>query len=62
MIVNFEISGAGIAGDPDKLLYATTDTGVRVHTLFNSMSLFGLSFYFARKRLIRMIKRKTIEI
>jgi len=46
----------GLAGDPQLLLIAETDCGVREDTLFDRTSLF--SFYFARKKLIRRINKK----
>ena len=51
----------GLAGDTHLLLIAETDCGIREDTLFDRTSLFNLSFYFARRKLIRRIKNiKTI--
>lgn len=52
----------GIAGDPHLLLIAETDCGIREDTLFDRTSLFNLSFYFARKKLIRRIKNQKIVV
>ena len=48
----------GLAGDPHLLLIAETDCGIREDTLFNRTSLFNLSFYFARKKLIRKVNKQ----
>jgi hypothetical protein len=61
MKINFNTYN-GLAGDEDLLLIAETDCGIKESVLFNRTSLFGLSFYFARKKLIRRIKNKRIEI
>lgn len=50
----------GLAGDPDELLIAETDCGIKEFTLFDRTSLFNFSFYFARKKLIRRIKNQKI--
>ena len=51
----------GLAGDPQLLLIAKTDCGIRETVLFDRTSLFGLSFFFARKKLIKRIKNiKTV--
>lgn len=52
----------GLAGDPHELLIAETDCGIRESCLFDRTSLFGLSFYFARKKLIKRIKNKKTVI
>lgn len=52
----------GLAGDPHLLLIAETDCGIREDTLFDITSLLNLSFYFARKKLIRRIKNKKLII
>lgn len=52
----------GLAGDFSILLIAETDCGIREDCLFDSISLFNLSFYFARKRLITRIKNKKTII
>jgi hypothetical protein len=60
MTINFRTYN-GLAGDPQLLLIAETDCGIREDTLFNRNSFLNLSFYFARKRLIRRIKNiKTV--
>ena len=46
----------GLAGDPQLLLIAKTDCGIKETTLFDRTFIFNLSFYFARKKLIRRIK------
>jgi len=51
----------GLAGDPHLLLIAETDCGIKESTLFNRSYIFNLSFYFAKKRLIRRIKNKKIN-
>ena len=48
----------GLVGDPHLLLIAETDCGIREDTLFNRTSLFNLSFYFARKKLIRKVNKQ----
>lgn len=51
----------GLAGDQHLLLVAKTGCGIKEIVLFDRTSLFGLSFFFARKKLIRKIKNiKTI--
>ena len=52
----------GLAGDPQLLLIAETDCGIKESVLFNRASLFNFSFYFARKKLIRRIKNKRIDL
>ena len=49
----------GLAGDPHLLLIAETDCGIREDTLFDRTSLFNLSFYFARKKLIRRVNKQV---
>lgn len=61
MVINFSTYN-GLVGDFDELLIATTDCGIKETTLFNRTSILGLSFYFARKRLIRRIKNKKTVI
>ena len=46
----------GLAGDFHELLIAETDCGIKESVLFDRTSFLGLSFYFARKKLIRRIK------
>lgn len=46
----------GLAGDLQLLLIAKTDCGIKETTLFDRTFIFNLSFYFARKKLIRRIK------
>ena len=46
----------GLAGYPQLLLIAKTDCGIKETTLFDKTFIFSLSFYFARKKLIRRIK------
>ena len=46
----------GLAGDPQLLLIAKTDCGIKETTLFDRTFIFNLSFYFARNKLIRRIK------
>ena len=46
----------GLAGDPQLLLIAKTDCGIKETTLFDRTFIFNLSFYFTRKKLIRRIK------
>ena len=48
----------GLAGDPHLLLIAETDCGIKEDTLFDRSSLFNLSFYFARKKLIRKVNKQ----
>lgn len=47
----------GLAGDPHLLLIAETDCGIKETVLFDRTSLFNLSFYFARKKLIKRIRK-----
>ena len=47
----------GLAGDPQLLLIAKTDCGIKETTLFDRTFIFNLSFYFARKKLIRNINK-----
>jgi hypothetical protein len=61
MTINFRTYN-GLAGDFHELLIAETDCGIKESVLFDRTSLFGLSFYFARKKLIRRIKNKKYEI
>jgi hypothetical protein len=55
MKINFRTYN-GLAGDPQLLLIAETDCGIREDTLFNRNCIFNLSFYFAKKRLTRRIR------
>lgn len=48
----------GLAGDLHLLLITETDCGIREDTLFDRSSLFNLSFYFARKKLIRKVNKQ----
>ena len=48
--------------DMEVLLIAETDCGIKESTLFDRTSLFGFSFYFARKKLIRRIKNQKIVL
>ena len=50
MTINFRTYN-GLAGDSDELLIAETDCGIKESVLFDRTSLFGLSFYFARKKI-----------
>ena len=60
MTVNFK-TYSGLAGDFHLLLIAETDCGIKETTLFDRTSVFNLSFYFTRKKLINRIKNiKTI--
>ena len=43
----------GLAGDFHELLIAETDCGIKESVLFDRTSFLGLSFYFARKKLIK---------
>lgn len=52
----------GLAGDPHLLLIAKTDCGIKETTLFDRTFIFNLSFYLARKKLIRVIKKQRIEL
>jgi len=61
MKINFRTYN-GLAGDPHLLLIAETDCGIRETTLFDRTFVFNLSFYFARKKLIRRIKNQKIEL
>lgn len=47
----------GLAGDFHQLLIAETNCGIKESVLFDRTSLFNFSFYFARKKLIKRIKR-----
>ena len=57
MTINFRTYN-GLARNPQLLLIAETDCGVKEDTLFDRTSFFGLSFYFARKKLIRRINKQ----
>ncbi len=57
MQATLRISSAGIAGDPDKLLYLKGENGTELHRMFNSNSL--LSLRFARWRLKREFELLT---
>ena len=60
MEINFSTYN-GLAGDPHLLLIAETDCGIRETVLFDRTSLFDLSLFFARKKLIKRIKNiKTV--
>lgn len=59
MIINFHTYN-GLTGDLHLLLIAETDCGIKESVLFNRNSWFG--FYFARKKLIRIIKNQRIDI
>lgn len=61
MIIKFRTYN-GLAVYPQLLLIAETDCDIREDTLFNRTSLFNLSFYFARKKLIKRIKNKRIDL
>ena len=61
MEINFSTNN-GLAGDPHLLLIAETDCGIRETVLFDRTSLFGLSLFFARKKLIKRIKKQRIEV
>ena len=50
----------GLAGDFHELLIAETDCGIKESMMFDRTSFLGLSFYFARKKLIRRIKNQKI--
>ena len=50
----------GLAGDLQLLLIAKTDCGIRETVLFDRTSLFDLSLFFARKKLIKRIKNILI--
>lgn len=52
----------GLVGDPDLLLIAETDCGIKESVLFNRSYLKVLNYFFAQKKLIRRIKNKRIEI
>lgn len=58
MIINFSTYN-GLAGDPQLLFISETDCGIKESCLVGRNSF---SFYFARKKLIRRIKNKRIEI
>ena len=58
MEINFSTYN-GLAGDLHSLLIAETDCGIREDTLFDRTSLFNLSFYFARKKLIRRVNKQV---
>lgn len=63
MTIKFHTSCAGIAGDPHKLLFAEVEEhGIREYEMYNTWSWFNLSFYRAKKKLIRKIKNQVIEI
>lgn len=56
MKINFSTFN-GLAGDLHLLLIAETDCGIKESMLFDRTLPFNLSFYFARKKLIRKINR-----
>jgi hypothetical protein len=58
MVINFRTYN-GLAGDPQLLLIAETDCGIKESCLVKRSSF---SFYFARKKLIKRIKNKRVEI
>jgi len=60
MEINFSTYN-GLAGDPQLLLIAKTDCGIKESVLFNRSYLRTLNYFFARKKLIKRIKNiKTI--
>lgn len=61
MIINFRTYN-GLSGDFNELLIAETDCGIKESVLFDRTSFLNLSFYFARKKLIRRIKNQKIEL
>ena len=61
MKINFSTFN-GLAGDQHLLLIAETDCGIKESMLFDRTSFLGLSFYFARKKLIRRIKNQKIVV
>ena len=61
MKINFSTFN-GLAGDQHLLLIAETDCGIKESVLFDRTSFLGLSFYFARKKLIRRIKNQKIVV
>lgn len=61
MVIKFRTYN-GLAGDSQLLLIAETNCGIKESVLFNRTSLFNFSFYFARKKLIRKIKNKRIDL
>ena len=61
MKINFSTYN-GLAGDQHLLLTAETDCGIKESMLFDRTSFLGLSFYFARKKLIRRIKNQKIVV
>lgn len=58
MVINYRTYN-GLAGDPQLLLIAETDCGIKESCLVGRDSF---SFYFARKKLIRRIKNQRINI
>ena len=52
----------GLAGDQHLLLIAETDCGIKESMLFDRTFLFNLSFYFARKKLIKKINKMEEKI
>ena len=52
MKINFSTFN-GLAGDQHLLLIAETDCGIKESMLFDRTFPFNLSFYFARKKLIK---------
>ena len=61
MKINFSTFN-GLAGDQHLLLIAETDCGIKESELFDRTSFLGLSFYFARKKLIRKIRNQKIVL
>ena len=52
----------GLAGDQHLLLIAETDCGIKESELFDRTSFLGLSFYLARKKLIRKIRNQKVVV
>ena len=61
MEINFRTYN-GLAGDFHELLIAETDCGIKESELFDRTSFLGLSFYFARKKLIRKIRNQKVVV
>jgi hypothetical protein len=61
MIIDFRTYN-GLAGDPHELLIADTNCGIEESVLFDRSYIFNLSFYFARKKLIKKINNRRIEL
>ena len=56
MTITFRVFN-GLAGDQHLLLIAETDCGIKESMLFDRTFPFNLSFYFARKKLIKTINK-----